>query len=98
MPHSSAKDGRRWVDGADVQTHGAGDSPPRNESSQSSGGRADILSAAAESSTYTEFYSPIPEGYRKGFHKYVMVLGTVMSGLGKGIFASSVAKMLKDKG
>lgn len=46
----------------------------------------------------TEFYSPIPEGYRKGFHKYVVVLGTVMSGLGKGIFASSLAKLLKDKG
>ncbi|TVQ29869.1 MAG: CTP synthase [Phycisphaeraceae bacterium] len=46
----------------------------------------------------TEFYSPIPPGYRMGRHKYVVVLGTVMSGLGKGIFASSVAKMLKDKG
>lgn len=57
-----------------------------------------MLAAAAESSTYTEFYSPIPEGYRKGHHKYVVVLGTVMSGLGKGIFASSIAKMLKDKG
>jgi CTP synthase len=52
------------------------------------------LSAAAES----ELYSPIPERYRRGHHKYVIVLGTVMSGLGKGIFASSVAKILKDKG
>lgn len=40
----------------------------------------------------------MPAGYRKGRHRYVVVLGTVMSGLGKGIFASSVAKMLKDKG
>ncbi|USO00319.1 MAG: CTP synthase [Phycisphaeraceae bacterium] len=46
----------------------------------------------------TEFYSPIPDGYRPGYHKYVFVVGTVMSGLGKGIFASSLAKMLKDKG
>lgn len=61
-------------------------------------GGTDLLSSTAESSTYTEFYSPIPPGYRKGYHKYVIVLGTVMSGLGKGIFASSVAKMLKDKG
>ncbi len=30
--------------------------------------------------------------------KYVVVLGTVMSGLGKGIFSSSLAKLLKDKG
>src|SRR5690606_35846927 len=40
----------------------------------------------------------VPEGYRRGRHKYVVVLGTVMSGLGKGIFASSAAKLLKDKG
>src|SRR5688500_1378321 len=46
----------------------------------------------------TEFYTPMPSGYRTGHHKYVVVVGTVMSGLGKGIFASSVAKMLKDKG
>jgi CTP synthase len=51
-----------------------------------------------ESSTDTEYYSPIPEGYQRGMHKYVIVLGTVMSGLGKGIFSSSVAKILKDKG
>lgn len=46
----------------------------------------------------TELYSPVPDGYQRGRHRYVVVLGTVMSGLGKGIFASSVAKMLKDKG
>ncbi len=59
---------------------------------------SELLSAAADTTTYTEFYSPIPEGYRRGWHKYVVVFGTVMSGLGKGIFASSIAKMLKDKG
>lgn len=57
-----------------------------------------ILADLAESSNDTEFYSPIPKGYQRGHHKFVIVLGTVMSGLGKGIFASSVAKMLKDKG
>ena len=46
----------------------------------------------------TEYYSPIPDGYRRGQHKYVAIFGTVMSGLGKGIFASSMAKVLKDKG
>ncbi len=59
---------------------------------------ADMLADAAERSQSTEFFSPIPPGYRKGRTKYVAVLGTVMSGLGKGIFASSVAKLLKDKG
>ncbi|MEX0742571.1 MAG: CTP synthase (glutamine hydrolyzing), partial [Phycisphaeraceae bacterium] len=58
----------------------------------------DILSEAGHSSTETEFYSPLPDGYQRGRHKYVVVMGTVMSGLGKGIFASSVAKLLKDKG
>jgi CTP synthase len=46
----------------------------------------------------TEAYSPIPAGYVKGKHKYLAVFGTVMSGLGKGIFSSSVAKLMKDKG
>src|SRR6187402_2730505 len=46
----------------------------------------------------TEFYQPTPPGYRKGHHKYVIVVGTVMSGLGKGIFSSSLAKLLQDKG
>lgn len=61
--------------------------------------RADeLLVQAAEGSLTTEFYSPVPPGYRRGRTKYVAVLGTVMSGLGKGIFAASAAKLLKDKG
>jgi len=61
--------------------------------------RADeLLVQAAEGSLTTEFYSPVPPGYRRGRTKYVAVLGTVMSGLGKGIFAASGAKLLKDKG
>lgn len=46
----------------------------------------------------SEHYSPVPEGYVKGRTKFVVVIGTVMSGLGKGIFASSLAKLLHDKG
>ena len=45
-----------------------------------------------------EFCTPVPEGYQAGRTKYVVVFGTVMSGLGKGIFASSLAKLLQDKG
>ncbi len=45
----------------------------------------------------TEFHSPIPDGYQRGRHRFVAVIGTVMSGLGKGIFSSSLAKLLKDK-
>lgn len=57
-----------------------------------------LLADAGQSSHESEFFSPIPKGYVKGKHKYVVVLGTVMSGLGKGIFSSSLAKLLKDKG
>ncbi|NNM84667.1 MAG: CTP synthase [Phycisphaerales bacterium] len=56
------------------------------------------LAALGHSTDETEFYTPLPEGYVKGRTKYVVVLGTVMSGLGKGIFSSSLAKILKDKG
>jgi CTP synthase len=70
---------------------------PDDEPAEGSAGQG-LLAAAGESSPYTEFYSPVPDGYKKGFHKYVIVFGTVMSGLGKGIFASSMAKVLKDKG
>src|SRR5579862_6786712 len=58
----------------------------------------ELLSKIGQSTEETEFYTPMPPGYRKGHHKYVVVVGTVMSGLGKGIFASSLAKLLQDKG
>jgi CTP synthase len=58
----------------------------------------DLLRSVKDSTDETEFYTPMPEGYRLGTVKYVAVLGTVMSGLGKGIFSSSLAKLLKDKG
>jgi CTP synthase len=58
----------------------------------------EIFAKIGQSQEETEFYTPMPPGYRKGHHKYVVVMGTVMSGLGKGIFSSSLAKLLKDKG
>ncbi|MFA6133664.1 MAG: CTP synthase [Phycisphaerae bacterium] len=58
----------------------------------------DLLRSVKDRTDETEFYTPLPEGYRTGSVKYVAVLGTVMSGLGKGIFSSSLAKLLKDKG
>jgi CTP synthase len=58
----------------------------------------EMLAAAGQSRDETEFYTPTPPGYERGKHKYVVVVGTVMSGLGKGIFASSLAKLLQDKG
>src|SRR2546423_14797194 len=58
----------------------------------------DLLARIGQSTEETEFYTPMPAGYRKGHHKYIFVVGTVMSGLGKGIFSSSLAKLLQDKG
>src|SRR6185503_9295351 len=57
----------------------------------------ELLARIGQSSEETEFYTPMPQGYRKGHHKYVVVVGTVMSGLGKGIFSSSLAKLLQDQ-
>ncbi len=58
----------------------------------------ELLSRVSDVSTETEYFSPIPEGYKKGRTRYVIVMGTVMSGLGKGIFSSCLAKLLQDKG
>ncbi|HWE02359.1 MAG TPA: CTP synthase [Tepidisphaeraceae bacterium] len=58
----------------------------------------ELLAKIGNQTEETEFYTPMPEGYQRGHHKYVIVVGTVMSGLGKGIFASSLAKLLQDKG
>jgi len=58
----------------------------------------DLLRSVKDRTDETEFYTPVPDGYRVGSTKYVVVFGTVISGLGKGIFSSSLAKLLKDKG
>lgn len=60
--------------------------------------REDLLSSISRVSDETEFFTPMPTGYQFGKTKYVVVFGTVMSGLGKGIFSSSLAKILQDKG
>ena len=57
-----------------------------------------LMQEIAGQTAETEFFSPMPEGYQVGRTKYVAVFGTVMSGLGKGIFAASLAKLLQDKG
>ena len=58
----------------------------------------ELLASLGNTTQDTEFFTLFPPGYVKGRTKYVVVLGTVMSGLGKGIFSSSLAKILKDKG
>jgi len=58
----------------------------------------ELLTGISETSVESEYFSPIPKGYQKGRTKYVIVMGTVMSGLGKGIFSSCLAKLMQDKG
>jgi CTP synthase len=58
----------------------------------------DLLASVSDISTESEFFSPVPDGYKKGKARYVFVMGTVISGLGKGIFSSCLAKLMQDKG
>ena len=58
----------------------------------------DLLASLSDISTESEFFSPVPAGYKKGKTRYCFVMGTVMSGLGKGIFSSCLAKLMQDKG
>lgn len=58
----------------------------------------ELLAKVSDVSTETEYFSPTPAGYEKGKCRYVIVMGTVMSGLGKGIFSSCLGKLLQDKG
>ena len=70
----------------------------RSPDGPSDGSGDSFLSQFGRSTETTEFFSPIPEGYQRGRTAFVAVMGTVMSGLGKGIFSASLAKLLKDKG
>jgi len=56
-----------------------------------------ILERIVETSS-GEFYTPIPEGYKPGKTKYVVVTGSVISGIGKGMLTSSLCKLLADRG
>jgi len=58
----------------------------------------DLLASVGDVSTDSEFFSPVPAGYKKGKTRYCFILGTVISGLGKGIFSSCLAKLMQDKG
>jgi len=57
-----------------------------------------LLASVSDISTESEFFSPVPPGYKRQKARYCFVMGTVMSGLGKGIFSSCLAKLMQDKG
>ena len=56
------------------------------------------LSALSDSSDPGEEYAALPDGYQIGRTKHIIVTGSVMSGLGKGIFSAGLAHILEDTG
>lgn len=60
--------------------------------------KRDFLSGLSTSSDSGDIYSTKPEGYRSGLTKYIVITGSVMSGLGKGIFSASLACLLQNHG
>ena len=72
--------------------------PSKGSPTQPNSGESGFLARFSASDEQREWFSPSPAGYERGRTKFVVVIGTVMSGLGKGIFSSSLAKLLQDKG
>jgi CTP synthase len=58
----------------------------------------ELLRSIAKKTEESEYYTPVPDGYRPGRTKYIIITGSVMSGLGKGIFSASLGKLLQDGG
>jgi len=56
---------------------------------------AEILKEASHKTDGHEFHTSIPHGYKKGKTKYIVVTGSVMSGVGKGTFTSCLGNLLK---
>jgi CTP synthase len=54
--------------------------------------------SVSEKSGEEEFFSPFPEGYQKGRTKYIIVTGSVISGVGKGTFSGCLGTLLSCHG
>ena len=55
----------------------------------------DLLKKVAKKTEGSEFYNYIPEGYTPGKTKYIIITGSVISGVGKGTFSSCLGSMLR---
>src|SRR4030067_2099871 len=55
----------------------------------------EMVKAVAKKTDDSEFFSSSPKGYQKGKTKYIIITGTVISGVGKGTISSSVGTLLK---
>ncbi len=56
------------------------------------------LSELGKKSVDSEFFTLIPDGYKKGKTKYIIITGSVISGIGKGTVSSSIAKLMDERG
>ena len=55
----------------------------------------EFLTNLSTSSDPGDTYQSIPDGYQTGRTNYLIITGSVMSGLGKGIFSASLASLLQ---
>jgi CTP synthase len=56
---------------------------------------SEILKSLSSKSDEHEFYTNLPKGYLPGRTKFVVVTGSVISGVGKGTFTSALGNLLK---
>lgn len=56
---------------------------------------SEILSEAVSRTDEHEFYTPLPQGYIHGKTKYIIITGSVISGVGKGTFTSCLGTLLR---
>jgi len=55
----------------------------------------EMLKEASKRTEGHEFYNSLPKGYARGKTKYIVITGSVISGVGKGTFSSCLGNMLK---
>jgi CTP synthase len=55
----------------------------------------EMLKDASKKTGGHEFYNSLPKGYAPGKTKYIVITGSVISGVGKGTFSSCLGNMLK---
>jgi len=53
------------------------------------------IESIAKKTEEHEFYIDMPKGYKPGKTKYIVVTGSVISGVGKGTFSSCLGSMLR---
>ena len=55
----------------------------------------EIFKTISRKTDDSEFFTSFPKGYEKGKTKFIVITGTVISGVGKGTFSSSIGTLLK---